>query len=156
MGGLSPALLWFIVGTVLVLLEFAVPGVILVFFGVAAWVVSLTTWLGVTGSLESQLFLFALASILLLFFLRRWIRERFTGHVTGVQDPSRNLDDFTGETVTVLKDVIPGRGGGSVEFKGAAWSAESSEHLAEGDRAVITGVRGITLKIAREKKEGAS
>jgi len=153
MSGLNPALLWFIVGTVLVLLEFAVPGVILVFFGVAAWFVSLGTWLGVTGSLESQLFLFALTSILLLFFLRRWIRERFTGHVTGVQDPSRNLDDLTGETVTVLNEVVPGKGGGTVEFKGAVWSAESTESLARGAMAVITGVRGITLRVASRKEE---
>jgi len=39
--------IWFIAGLVLILLEFVVPGVILVFFGAGAWVVALGMWLGV-------------------------------------------------------------------------------------------------------------
>jgi membrane protein implicated in regulation of membrane protease activity len=149
----SPTLVWFGVGLVLVLLEFAVPGVILVFFGIGAWIVAVATLVGLTGSLESQLLLFAVASCVLLFSLRRWIKGKFYGHVTGVQDPSKNLDEFTGKCVVVLKDVIPGKAPGMVEFKGATWSAVSQEGIRKDEIAVITGVDGITLKIAKRKEE---
>ena len=43
---LDPALLWFLLGFVLVLAEFAAPGIIIIFVGLGAWVVSLAVWLG--------------------------------------------------------------------------------------------------------------
>ena len=156
MDAVNPTLVWFVAGTVLALLEFVAPGIILIFFAGGAWVVSFTTWIGLTGSLESQLLLFAVTSAALLIFLRRWIRGKFSGHITGVQDPLQNLDEFTGKTVQVLADVVPGRPGGKVEFKGSTWSAESAEEIQAGEMAVITGLDGISLKIARKSQGGDS
>ena len=153
---LNPTTAWFIAGTVLALLEFAAPGIILIFFAVGAWIVALTTWLGITGSLESQLLVFAVSSVVLLVSLRRWIKGKFYGHVTGVQSPDENLDEFTGRPVKVLEDVVPGRPGGKVEFKGAVWSAVSDEAIGKNEMAVITAVEGISLKIARAGQGGES
>ena len=152
----NPTLVWFVVGTVLALLEFVAPGIILIFFAGGAWIVSFTSWIGLTGSLESQLFLFAVSSAALLISLRRWIRGKFSGHITGVQDPLTNLDEFTGKTVPVIADVVPGRPGGKVEFKGSTWSAESVEEIKAGEMAVITGMAGIVLKVARKSQGGDS
>lgn len=149
---IDPVLLWFIIGLVLTLLEFFVPGVILVFFGAGAWVVSIATYLGLTISFESQLLLFAVASVLLIVSLRKWIKGKFYGYVTGVQDPEKNLDEFTGKIVTVLEDIVPGRQDGRVELKGAAWNAVSDEHINKGDVVVITGVDGITLRVTKKKE----
>jgi membrane protein implicated in regulation of membrane protease activity len=146
----DPILIWFLVGTTLALLEFAAPGVVLIFFGIGAWAVAVTTWAGLTTSLESQLLLFAFSSVALLVLLRRWIKGRFLGHVTGIQNPSVNLDEFTGKTVTVLQDVIPGKSGGEVEFKGSSWSAVTDEKIEKGEMAVITSVDGLTLKIGKK------
>ena len=135
------------------ILEFMVPGVILIFFGVGAWITALTTYLGLTGSFETQLLVFAVSSVLLIVFLRRYIRGKFYGHVTGVQDPDVNLDEFTGKSVIVLEDIIPGQQGGKVEFKGTVWSAISDEHINKDEPAVITGVEGIILKIKKRKED---
>jgi membrane-bound serine protease (ClpP class) len=148
---LNPTLIWFLLGLVLAFLEFIVPGVILIFFGVGAWLVALTTYIGLTASLESQLLLFAITSIGLLVLLRQWIKGKFYGHVSDVQDLTRNLDEFTGKSVVVLKDVIPGKMEGAVEFKGARWSAVSEEHIKNGEVAIITELDGITLKIRKRK-----
>ena len=148
----NPTLLWFFLGLILAFLEFAVPGVILIFFAVGAWIVAVTTYLGLTDSLESQLLLFAIASILLLVLLRKWIKGKFYGHVSDVQDLDKDLDEFTGKSVVVLKDVIPGKMEGVVEFKGATWSAVSEDHIKNGEVGIITDIDGITLKI--RKKEG--
>ena len=145
----NPTTIWFLLGLILVLLEFAVPGVILVFFGVGAWIVAASTYIGITGSFESQVLLFSITSIALLVFLRKWIKGKFYGHVSDVQDPTRNLNEFIGKSVVVLKDVIPGKPGGKVEFKGATWSAVSDEHIKNGELAFITERDGITLKIKR-------
>lgn len=150
---LNPILIWFLSGLVMAILEFAVPGVILIFFGVGAWIAALTTYLGLTGSFESQLLVFAVSSVLLIVFLRRYIKGKFYGHVSGVQDPDVNLDEFTGKSVIVLEDIIPDRQEGKVEFKGAVWSAVSDEHISKDEPAVITGVDGIILKVKKRKED---
>lgn len=149
----TAALIWFLLGLVLIFLEFIVPGVILIFFGIGAWFAAVTTYFGLTVSLESQLLAFAITSIVLLVVLRKWIKGKFYGHVSDVQDLTQNLDEFTGKNVVVLKDVIPGKMEGMVEFKGATWRAVSDEHIKNGEVAIITDVDGITLNI-RRKKEG--
>ena len=147
---LSPEVVWFLVGLVLMLAEFAVPGVVLVFFGLAAWIVALATYFGFISSLAAQLILFAVATVVLLASLRKWVKEKlFVGHVSGVQHSDVNLDEFTGKSVLVLEDVAPGKSGGKVEFKGADWSASSEEPIMKGDTAVITGMDGLTLKIRK-------
>ena len=139
----NPILVWFLIGLALVISEFLLPGVILVFFGVGAWVVSLTTWIGLTDGLTGQLLVFAISSILLLVLLRRWFQAKFLGHQTGEQDPYDNLDDLAGEIVVVTENVSAD--GGKVEFKGAAWSARSETEIRAGERATVTAVDGITL-----------
>ena len=145
----NPVLIWFLAGLALVLFEFTVPGVILVFFGIGAWITSLTTWVGLTPGWTSQLLTFAVSSVLMLVFLRRWFRARFFGHLTGGQNPLDNLDEFAGQVVVVTSDIDP-VGGGKVEFKGADWSARCTSPLAKGDRAVVEKVDGITLIVRPE------
>lgn len=146
---MSPAQIWFLVGLVLVLAEFALPGVILVFIGLGAWVVSLTTWLGWTGSLGSQMIVFAVASLVLLIGLRRMFKSWLMGFSKSNPDVARNLDEFLGKPVRVMSAFeagVPGK----VEFKGANWTAESDDALQPGDTAVITGVDGLCLKVRRK------
>jgi membrane protein implicated in regulation of membrane protease activity len=149
----NPTLLWFLLGLALIFLELVVPGVILVFFGIGAWAAAVTTYFGLTASFQSQLLVFAVASILLLVVLRKWIKGRFYGHVGDVQDQTQNLDEFSGQSVVVLEDVIPNKMEGAVEYKGARWRAVSDEHIKNGEMAIITGVDGIILKV-RKKEEG--
>jgi membrane protein implicated in regulation of membrane protease activity len=74
---LAPETVWFLVGLVLMILELAAPGVVLVFFGAAAWIVALTTYMEITGSLASQLLIFSAAASGLLIGLRKSIKKRF-------------------------------------------------------------------------------
>ena len=70
-----------------------------------------------------------------------------------MQDQTKNIDEFTGQNVVVLQDVIPNKMDGAVEFKGARWRAVSDEHIKKGEMAVISGVDGIILNV-RKKEEG--
>jgi len=146
----SPILIWFLAGLALVLVEFVVPGVILVFFGMGAWITTLTTWLGWTDGVTSQLLTFAISSVLLLVLLRRRFRSRFFGYVGDDHGLDANIDEFTGQIVQVIADIEPNGDGGRVEFKGAAWKALSETPIAAGKRAVIVEVKGINLTVRPE------
>ena len=125
-------------------------GIILIFFGVGAWIAAATTYIGLTPGIGSQLIVFSISSIALLFSLRKWIKGKFYGHVAEVQDPKVNLDEFKGKTAIVLEDVVPGKIGGAVEFKGTKWKASSDELINKDEEAIITGIDGITLKIKKK------
>lgn len=141
----NPVVVWFLAGLALILAEFALPGVILVFFGLGAWLAAVTTWLHLTPGWTSQLLTFAFSSVILLVLLRRRFRTRLFGHEMDPQDPAANLDAITGEPVTVSVAIAPGRDDGRVEYKGAAWNARSDVELTVGSRAEVVAVDGITL-----------
>ena len=143
----DPILIWFIAGLALILAEFLVPGIILVFFGTGAWITALTTWIGWTEGWTSQLLTFAISSVVLLIVLRRWFRSRFFGYVGDDHDPEKNIDEFEGQSVKVIADIEPGGTGGRVEFKGARWKATSDNSIPAGSQAVIIAVDGINLKV---------
>jgi membrane protein implicated in regulation of membrane protease activity len=140
--------LWFLLGFVLVLLEFAVPGVILVFFGLGAWVTCVAVKLGWAESLAAQMVVFWVSSVVLLFALRNLFQAWFRGF-SSTRDTSVNLDDYAGQEVVVLEAVMIGSRG-RVEFKGAPWAARAEEELLAGERAVITGMDGLCLLIRKK------
>ena len=146
---MTAAQIWFLAGLVLVLAEFAVPGVVLVFIGLGAWVASLTTRLGWTDSLAAQMTMFAGSSLVLLLGLRRVFKSWFMGFAKVNPDTTRDLDEFIGKQVLVVSAFSAGCKG-RVEFKGAGWTAESDDTLEPGDTAFITGIDGLCLKVRRK------
>jgi len=142
----NPAVIWFLIGLALVLSEFMIPGIILVFFGLGAWIVALGSWLGILNGTTPQLLTFGISSVVLLLLLRRWFQNRFIGFVGDSHNPDENLDDFSGQTVTVTSEIKPDQPG-RVEYKGAGWKAVSQEAIPEGQTAIIESVEGITLRV---------
>lgn len=142
---LKPEIIWFVVGILLLLMEFAVPGLIIFFFGVGACLVGLLN-LVFDLSLNVQLTIFLLSSVFLLVFLRRWLKNIFTGRVKsgGTADP--DLEEYIGKRVVVIKKITPAMEG-KVEFRGTDWSAEADEVIMKGKPVVIIGKENITLKV---------
>ncbi|MES2599075.1 MAG: NfeD family protein [Verrucomicrobiota bacterium] len=139
----EPCILWFIVGLVLILAEFFVPGIILIFIGMGAWVTSLTSWLGLTTTLASQTAVFALSSIVLLVGLRRFFKDWFMGRSqTGTANEVD--EEFIGKEARVVSAISP-QVTGKVEFKGAQWNARSTSVLGRGDMVLITARDGLML-----------
>ena len=148
---ISPHVIWFIAGLVLILLEFASPGIIIIFFGIGAWIVSLTSYLGITGSIESQVALFGISSVALIVFLRKYVRGKFYGHISDEQDITINMDEYAGKNVIVLSDIVPGKKIGAVEFNGTRWNATSEQKINTGELAIVVKLDG--LKLIVKKKE---
>ena len=141
----NPITLWFIAGALLILAEFMVPGVVIVFFGVGALITSLTTWLGLTSTLTSQTLMFGISSTALLFSLRHLVKSWFVGKS---EDENGDLDDdFTGREAKVTQD-IPGPGlDGRIEIKGSEWKARAESTIVAGTTIIIDGRDGLTFHV---------
>jgi membrane protein implicated in regulation of membrane protease activity len=142
---LKPELIWFIIGLALLLLEFALPGLIVFFFGLGAWIVALICLL-TDISLNTQLLVFIVSSILSLLCLRKWLKGIFMGYIVSKQDITENIEEFIGKRAVVKEKITP-QVPGKVEFHGTNWEAEADEEIAAGTPVKIIGKDNITLKV---------
>ena len=142
---LKPEVVWFLIGLVLLIMEFAMPGLIIGFFGVGAWVVAIVCLVTDIG-INTQLIIFIVCSVLSLLLLRRWLKGIFLGHTESRQDLTEDLKEFVGERAVVKEKITP-KAGGRVEFHGTDWEAAAEEEIAEGTVVEIIGKDNITLKV---------
>jgi inner membrane protein len=138
---LSPQVLWFLFGSLLIIVEFATPGIVMVFFGVGAWITAFTTWIGLTPGLPAQNMVFCICSLLLLFFLRNRLKNIFVGSSTN----DKIEDEYTGKEVLALSDISDSHG--KVEIKGTEWNARSQAPIASSSLVIIERREGLTLHV---------
>lgn len=142
-----PEVVWFIIGLVLFLLELVLPGFVIFFFGVGAWITALLCLIADPG-INLQVVVFAVTSVLSLLALRKMIQKRF---FYSKEELSKEVEDeFSGKEAIALTDFEPGKTG-KVEFKGTTWKAESSLEIHEGERVVIKEKENFKL-IVKPKK----
>lgn len=94
----DPAVIWFLIGLGLLLLELVLPGLVILFFGAGAWVAALSCAL-FNINLNWQIAIFLLASLLGLVLLRKYLKRKFFGR------KAKAIADFAD-------------GQGKIEFKG--------------------------------------
>ncbi|MBE7176604.1 MAG: NfeD family protein [Mucilaginibacter polytrichastri] len=141
------AVIWFGLGLAFFLLEFLVPGFILFFFGVGAWIVALVT-LFAPISINFQLTLFAASSVLCVLFFRNWAKTRL-----GMYRLPRQLleDEFIGKTGIAETPITP-VANGKITFRGTSWDASSEDHIDAGENVMITGNQSIVLRVKSTKR----
>jgi len=142
---LKPEIIWFLVGIVLLMLEFVLPGLIICFFGIGACVVAIACLL-VDISFNTQLIIFVISSVVLLLSLRKWFKSIFMGHIGAKQNVAEQLQEFMGERAVVKSSISP-KLGGKVEFHGTDWLAQADEEIPAGSVVEIVGKDNITLKV---------
>jgi len=145
---LRPEIIWFLIGLTLLIMEFVLPGLIIAFFGVGAWIVALVCLFSnyVQGSVNVQLTIFILSSVLSLICLRKWLKGVFLGHAVSKQNLKENLEEFIGQKAVVKEKITP-KAGGKVEFHGTNWAAEADEEIAVETVVEIVAKDNITLKV---------
>ena len=145
---IRPEVIWFLIGIVLLVLEFILPGLIVAFFGAGACMVGVLCLVSdyVQGSINAQLVIFIVSSVLLLLLLRKWLKAVFVGHVVSRQDTSENLREFIGEKAVVKREITP-KAGGKIEFHGTDWEAQADQTIPEGTVVEIVGKDNLTLKV---------
>lgn len=139
----KPEIVWLLAGILLLLLEFAIPGVLVVFFGFGALLTALLTYLTGMG-ICWQFLSFTFFSLLFLFLLRKKVMTLLSGN-TGI-DPDEEFVGHNGIAETDLPALKVGR----VEFRGTQWNAISETTISKGQRFTITEKDGLTLKVKPE------
>jgi len=142
---LKPELIWFLAGIALLIMEFMAPGLIIAFFGAGACLVAIIC-LFVDISLNAQLIIFIISSVLLLIVLRKRLKGIFTGHVKSKQEMTEDISELIGERVVVTVAITP-TAGGKVELHGTNWNAQADEEIAEGTVVEIVAKDNLTLKV---------
>ena len=146
LGDIEPGWLWMIAGVLLLATEMLVPGVFLVWIGVAAVFTGLFALLfGIP--VAGQLGLFALYSVLAVMVGRRFYgASSATDQDSRLNDPGARL---VGRRVTVVQAVD--EDSGRVRVGDSEWSARGGP--AEiGQRVRITGVEGNCLIVEAERQ----
>jgi len=142
---LKPEIIWFLVGLALLIMEFMLPGLIIAFFGVGACIVAIVCLI-TEVSLNAQLIIFIVASVLSLLCLRTWLKGIFIGHVKSRQDMTEDIKEFVGERAVVVEKIMP-KAGGKVELHGTNWTAEADAEIPEGTAVEVIGKENLTLKV---------
>lgn len=137
---LSAAVLWFIIGFIFFLLEFAIPGFILFFFGLGAWVTAIASLMG-DISINMQLVIFLGTSILTVLLFRNWVKNKL-----GMMKSNKQSlpDEIIGKMATAETKIGPGHQG-EVSFKGANWQANSEDQIEPGEEVQIIANESIIL-----------
>ena len=143
---INPVTVWLLIGLLLSLLELIVPGTYLIWFGFAAFAMSILV-LTVSLDITAQLFWFALFSTVFAvigLYAYRYIFKR-----TQTPKKYQNLNDsaqqLVGRQVTVAEDIEDNQT--KVKIGDTFWLAYSEKPLKKGDTAKVTGVKDSLILI---------
>jgi len=140
-------LAWFLIGIGLFLSELALPGFILLFFGLGAWLAALAC-LAANPSTSVQIAIFLAASLISLALLRRFFTQIFSGRAKPGAEPG-DMAQASGQSALVTRDIAPGAPG-EIQFRGSYWRAVADQDLAKGASVVIEGPvpdEALTFKV---------
>jgi membrane protein implicated in regulation of membrane protease activity len=132
---------------VLLLAELALPGFVVIFFGIGAWITALAVATGLVDSLTMQLVVFLASSLVCLVLFRRQGQQYFRGKVSGQLHPGESLDDIRGERAVVTADIQPNSLTGKVEYHGTTWMAQADSPIASGTVVEIIERTNLVLKV---------
>ena len=141
----DPAVIWFLIGLGLLLLELILPGLVILFFGAGAWITALVCAL-VKINLNVQILIFLVASLLGLVLLRKYLKRRFFGKKD--EEAQDQLEEFIGRKAKAVDDFK--EGSGLVEFKGTRWSASCATPVTRGQWVSIVSKESLILQVKPE------
>lgn len=141
----DPAVIWFLVGLGLLLLELVLPGLVILFFGIGAWATALACVI-FEPNLNWQILIFLVASLLGLVLLRKYLKRKFFGRKD--QETHDQLEEFIGKRARAIEDFKDGSG--KVEFKGTRWSARCNEPVKKGAWVTIGSKESLILNVKPE------
>lgn len=145
------SLIWAIVGVVLIISEFFIPGFVIFFFGSGALLNAILTAVVpfLRSSVLAQVLIWLGFSGLSLFVLRRYFSKIFSGGLF----EGRVSTDLAGEKVKVIEDIAPGNPG-RIRFHGTSWRAVSdTETFKVGETAEILKKENMTYVVTRSLLE---
>ncbi len=135
---------WWILGGALMIAEMLVPGVFLLWLGIAAGVTGLVAFVAPGLWWQAQAVLFAALSVLSVWSWREYQRR----HPTQTDRPTlnRRAEQYVGRRLTLDQPIVNGRG--HVRVDDSTWRVEGPD-LPAGTNVAVTGVNGTILRVER-------
>ena len=133
---------WVAIGLVLLVLEIAIPGVFLLWFGMAAIAVGALSIMFQNASFwpwEAQIVIFLLLSLVLAYFGKRMMDK---GDVTDQPLLNKRSEQLIGRTATLGEPIKEGYG--RIRLDVSQWRVKGPD-LPAGARVIISGVDGGEL-----------
>lgn len=137
---------WLFIGLILAGIEMISPGgFYLLFFGIAALIVGGLTGLSIVETAWLEWLLFSVLAVVSLLLFRAPLLRLTKA------SPPHAVDTMIGETAVLLDNLAPGQTG-KAELRGTTWSTRNDgpAPLAKGQRAIVTGVDGLMLRVRSE------
>jgi len=148
---MSAAMIWILIGILLILSELLATSIIAVFLGISAILVGLLlNWNLIEGT-AIQFTIFGISSLILLLFARGKLKSWFSGHTTDESDGKPNFKEDIGHRVKVVDDFE--QGAGRVVLNGVKWDAYSTDDLKAGETAWVVSNEGIHLTVERNQPQ---
>lgn len=140
--------IWGILGLALLAVEMLTGTMYILWFGVAAILLAILTWLMPALPVSLQLFLFSALSIVALVIWRRNYKKNSTDLHIG-----QSQGDEIGRIGTIVEAVSP-RQNGRIQFAQGVmgsreWAAVANEDIEAGAEAVIVAIEGNSLRVKR-------
>jgi len=136
--------IWAIMGVLLIVLEFFIPGVFIVFFGIGALVAGGFHYLFNFG-IGMQLTIWIASSFAVMLFGAKFLKDLFPSDQS--YEPTM-VENVNGRFVFVIKNVHVGKKGGRISFQGTDWDALSTDvEIPKGSYAKIVMRDNITYQV---------
>lgn len=138
-------LVWAVLGILLILSEFAIPGLAIAFFGIGALITAVFSFIpGIHGNILLQLLSFMTFSVLSLVTLRKYFKKWFYGSKIEV-----DTDKDIGQRVNVIDEITPDKPG-RIKYAGTTWKAVSfSETFRPGDTVEILKKENLSYIVTK-------
>ncbi len=117
--------IWVWAGVLLMVAEFIVPGLVVVFLGAAAMLVGLGRWLNLLEGVVSSFIAWFILSLGLIIALRQLL-ARLVPAESSYQSPDEDLNAL-GSLVDVLEPVEDQHSEGRIRYQGTSWPAISQK-----------------------------
>ena len=140
---INPSLAWFSFGFILFLIELIMPGFFIFFFGVGAWVISLSL-LFIDVDHVTQLSLFTVSSLIFLTLFRSRLAKIINAQTEKASAQVEN--ELVGKRVRVVEPIALDRPG-RVSLNGVEWAARSDEDLEVDTIVQVIAHESITLVV---------
>jgi membrane protein implicated in regulation of membrane protease activity len=137
------SLQWVILAIVCGVVEIATSGFWFLWLAISGLLVALGVSIRLLPSLESQLLVFALFTLIFIIFTRPLVMRFFK-----TTDTASNVDALIGQHGLVTSRIDPLHYG-QVKVNGEIWTAASAEDLEPNTRVVVKAIDGVKLVVAK-------
>lgn len=137
------SLQWVLVAVIAGVVEIFSLGLWFLWLAISGLIVALATRLGLLTSLDIQLLVFALLTLIFIIFTRPLVLKFFK-----TSDTASNVDALIGQHGVVTSIITPLQYG-QAKVNGEIWTAAASEEIDINTRIEVTGIDGVKLVVKK-------